>query len=81
MDEKTRLFYRAELPKPNEFGDIWLDEGPMGPAIFASNKVRPGKFFASKGPHGGVLFDGPRIRYFDSAQEAWLFLRAQFCTR
>lgn len=63
-----------ELPKANNFGDFWLGPSPLGPAIFASNKIRPGKFFASTGP-GGVIFDGPGLRYFDSAQDALVCLR------
>lgn len=65
-----------ELPLPNSFGDFWLGPAPRGPAIFASNKIRPSKFFVTTGP-GGVVFDGPAVRYFDSAQDAFVFLRAR----
>jgi hypothetical protein len=66
----------SPLPKPCEFGHYWLGARPNGGAVIFraspyGNKENNGKFFASRGVMGGVLFDADgEIRWFGTAEEA-----------
>lgn len=72
----------AALPKPDRFGNYYFGAKPKGPAIFRSSVGKLGRFFASTGCQQiGILFDGPEIRYFDTAEEALSALdKAMFIT-
>jgi hypothetical protein len=75
-------------PEPDAYGTYWLCPGPyrlQGPVIFQSKvgrrkkKMEEGekpRWFVSLGMENGLVFDGPKLRYFESVNDALRFLKA-----
>ena len=70
------------LPEPDEFGNYWLGSRQRDAAIFpfrqleATGAVKPaGGFYLLLDAERGFVFDGPRLRRFDTPQAALACLR------
>ncbi len=69
------------LPDADDYGHHWLGaDKTRCPVILkagSSDKAPTNAhgYFASRGGTVGILFDGPRIRYFETASEALEALR------
>ncbi len=61
------------LPVPDEFGNFWLGDRKMSPAIFPSKHlkngdvVRNGGYILFLGSEEGFLFKGTRLELFANA--------------
>ena len=62
---------KAVLPRPDRYGNYWLTNDPLGPAIFHTCKIK-GKFIASLG--NDMLWEGKGFRYFNTPGEAYVAL-------
>lgn len=72
--------YPRLLPEPDEWGSYYLGDGKDRPSqatiLPSRHPKRKGKYHASD-VSGTPLTDGYGLRWFDSAEEALRFLRAQ----
>lgn len=57
------------LPRPDRYGNYWLTNDPLGPAIFHACRWK-GKYIASLGHD--MLWEINRFRYFDTPGEAYV---------
>lgn len=75
----------TKLPKPDEYGNYWLNsDHKLGPAIFPSKRRtyegevrRLDSYFVLVGTERGFLFKGNTLEQFKTPQEALEAIQAQ----